>query len=839
MIAGRLPIPPKWDIFLVSQQLPDATDVTPLEEVLSADPKRSELLAQQALLDDEVTCAEGACDADRFAQASQRLLEVQDDLTRWDVEEEAIIKILVGLGFAIRGKKGSGNVPTLRTPMHALSCGWRMKVQLAKALWLRPKLLLLDEPTNHLDLHALLWLEARLQEYPNTVVIVSHDVSFLHSTCWEILWLHQRKLESMPRDAVTQEDLARMQRNRPLNFRFTIPDDCPEAHGVSFHDVEFDYGSTSSCKKTPTLRVPGNVRLSGNSRCALLGRNGSGKSTFLGLCAGKLNHTRGSVDRTPGCKIGHYSQEVDMFDENVDETAAKYLVRECREALERKTGIARPLIIVSDRERSATVQEKRPSETWKRTAVADERALFEAARGVLSQFGFEGDAAVGIPAHRLSGGQKACLKLAALSLQPSHILFLDEPTNHLDAEAREALTKGLAEFKGGIVVVTHDDTLVYRLLQCSWSKSELVICQNGNVHCEKNFSGHRLQALKDDVRRAGEAEATAEAAVEKKRRQVVRPPKLQAVPMSLEIEPTTPPGFFRVSAKPQIQKTETVAKASAAASRATRLANKAKAPVKGTATLESAAREKSPERVEKRVHRVCASRPSAWEARRLAPKAECADAFPSLTQLATRNRAVELRKVICQGPPTLQDASLDNVTCGHAIQERDTDVPDDWEAIADSDNESIPSMSVTRSMGNPGAPETTDAVQESVNSIDELAAVEPARVHIEAKCVATSSILGSTTQIKQNDSKDCPSEVLLGFAPRGSGHSRVRKDLVNLDKAVAKWLRQEQEGCINLGDLVSRIRSSPAAQHLRTVHGTEFREENFIAEVIGRAAGKR
>merc|ERR1712228_145279 len=102
------------------------------------------------------------------------------------------------------------------------------------------------------------------------------------------------------------------------------------------------------------------------------------------------------------------------------------------------------------------------------------------------------------------GGQKARLKFAALSLHPAHILFLDEPTNHLDAESCEALANGLAEFRGGIVAVTHDDLLIYRLIQCSWSDSELLVCQDGCIRRQASLGTHCLNALKDQVRRSEE-----------------------------------------------------------------------------------------------------------------------------------------------------------------------------------------------------------------------------------------------------------------------------------------------------------------------------------------------
>jgi ATPase subunit of ABC transporter with duplicated ATPase domains len=819
MVGGRLPIPPKWDVFLVSQKLPEATNKNPIEEVLSADVKRSELLIQQARLEEDMALAEEENDAGRFAETSQRLLDIQEDLARWVKEEENIAAILLGLGFGLASKKAKNNAPTLSTPINQLSCGWHMKVQLAKALWLSPKLLLLDEPTNHLDQHALLWLEQRLQEYPHTVVVVSHDVSFLHSTCWEIIWVNQRKIESMPRDAVTQEDLARMQRKRSLNFRFTIPEDSPENHGVSFHDVEFDYASSGSssgsrCKKQqqsppPLLRVPGNVRFSGNSRCAFLGRNGSGKSTFLGLCAGKLKPTKGTVDVTPDCKIGYFSQQEEMFDEKAEETAAMFLIRRCREALEAKAGIAaRPLAaMAADR-----AEAERPSEARRRTAVTEERALLETARGVLSQFGLEGDVAIGVPAYHLSGGQKACLKLAVLSLQPSHILFMDEPTNHLDAEAREALIKGLANFKGGIVVVTHDDTLIYRLLQCNWSKSEIIVCEHGAVRCEKNFSGYRLQSLKEDVRKAEATEAAASSLERKRRQLALRPAKLRIDKIASSdadrpsFEPTTPPGFFRVSAEPQPQLESPVDAVPLAPTRTAKPASTKALAKKNAATCapasktlsRSVVREKPAPRAdpgiqEKRAPKVVAvPRPSVWEARKAAPKIDLAEAFPSLTELQVTEPRKSLDWGSCKDSTTL---SMAPDMRGLAVRESDTDVPENWEDLFDS--ESSDSGTVTASVQNHHKKEDAPKAGELMHdtAVDMSDTGSPAELQVPNVTMITIPETSQKKQTRSDNIQPFDKASRACVAPlRSSGHSRFRKDLVNLDKAATKWLKEERAG---------------------------------------------
>ncbi|CAE8693535.1 unnamed protein product [Polarella glacialis] len=514
----RLPVHASWDVFLVGQHLPPTSCLSSVDEVLNSDVRRTKLLRKQASLEEELLgLAEGA--AELFAKVNSGLLEVERSMAKWEGAERDVEDILVALGFQAQEEviRSHASEPTIATPMDQLSGGWRMKVEMAKALWLQPRLLLLDEPTNHLDFQALRWLQGKLEEYPHTTIVVSHDVSFLHGVCREILWIKDCKLESMPRDMVSQEDLVRMQRRRPLTFKFHVPEnDDPQSHGISLHGVEFSYpgvGDSLDKDQQRLFQVNGHVRFSGQSRSVLLGRNGSGKSTFLDLCAGKLSPTKGRVDRTPEIKIGHYSQLTDELDRNPTDTAASFLARQCPEALTAHAGCTR-----AERLQSALAARSQESEPQGNSSglmarprseirALKEKRLMELARSFLSQFGFEGDVAVTVPVDRLSGGQKACLKFAMLSLRPAHLLLLDEPTNHLDAEACEALATGLAEFKGGIVVVTHDELLIYRLIHCNWSTSELLVCQDGRLRRERDFGAHCLNALKEQARRAEEAEA--------------------------------------------------------------------------------------------------------------------------------------------------------------------------------------------------------------------------------------------------------------------------------------------------------------------------------------------
>jgi len=692
-----LPTPVGWEPFLVSQQLPLALPWTVTEEVLSADTCRAALLTEQAALESELIALTSMPidDAEAVLRVNTRLVEVQQNLTRWDGAVQEVEEVLLALGFcrasldgaetsSIHGSTWARHAqtrPTTGTSMQHLSGGWRMKVQLAKALWLKPKILLLDEPTNHLDFEALRWLEERLKEYPHTTVVVSHDVGFLHSVCHEIFWMRDLRLESMPRDIVSQEDLARMQRRKGLNFNFTVPaSGDPKHHGVSLHNAQFTHLTENNRGTSSALQVQvrGTIRFSGRSRAVLLGQNGSGKSTFMGLCAGTLQPTRGTVDNTPDCQVGFYTQLMDELDLHGDSNAVDFLVATCPEQLHERLDMKATV--------AAKAAERRGSKA-KATSAACGKRMKEVARGVLSNFGFEGDLAVSVPVGSLSGGQKSRLKLAALSLRPSHILFLDEPTNHLDAEATEALAKGLSEFQGGIVVVTHDDLLIHRLIECNWAESQLLTSQGGDIRCRKEFGGHCLKTLKEEVRRSE-----------------------REVPALLDV----------------------------ACSGAMEMRGQIGTPV------------------------VPAAKPKQLP--------------PWLTSM----------RVVRRDPQPK--------TVGRGAEE----TPPPVEAVAERQ------------------PETSGKRQ------DQPMQAEPDSTMLEVQEVREQALATKEAHPRH-----------------GSGHSRLRKDLVNLNKAVVKWMDHEEIGLLTRSKLMGRIRTSAAARHLRETHGADFQEEAFICQALERATAAR
>jgi len=809
----QIPVPSTWDVFLVGQHLPEATNCSPVEEVLSADVKRAELLNLQNILEEEAMgLSEG--DAKLFEQVNDRLMEVVMELSRWDEAAEDVTKILLALGFRSEDTRGClCSEPNIETPMNRLSGGWRMKVELAKALWLKPKLLLLDEPTNHLDFQSLNWLESKLDEYSHTVVVVSHDVSFLHSTCREILWIQDQRIESMPRDLVTEDDLARMQRRKPPTFRFSVPDnDVPDNHGLSFHKVTFTHGDGIRDNRNwvpPLLKIPGEVRFSGTSRSVVLGRNGSGKSTFLDLCTGKLTPTRGTVDRTPGLKVAHYSQQTEELDRYPDDSAAAYLVRECRDALLSRCSMH------STHASRACVAEGRPAKSS--SASAFEKRLLETARGILSQFGFEGDLAINVPVHRLSGGQKACLKFAVLSLQPAHMLLLDEPTNHLDAEACESLAKALADFKGGLVVVTHDETLIYRLIQCNWADGELLICEGGGLRREQNIGAHRLNTLKEQVRKAERAMRPISGPQRASRKQVGTKSSNGTPLCHAERTSKRDTSEYQVACPPQDLGLNTHSRNQLLAFRFTVAACSAE---DRDVNLEAFA-----------TTGTCEEKPNA--------DSECV-----VDQEEARgNTSVDQSMTSPDQDCTVTEAR--DVSEANMVPD-DSDVVDDWEQLAtfdvdgasESQNEQVCNQLQQRSETCVyGLPAESSGKECVPGDWEDLVSVSANTPTFSTSCAAPDFSDAVPFQHHPrkaiHESVDSTGDLFVATSSRVSegSHSRLRKDLINLNKAVSKWIRKENAGEMSKDQVIETIKASKVVQQLRDLHGVEFQEDMFAQKL--------
>ncbi|MBE0402880.1 ATP-binding cassette domain-containing protein [Halomonas citrativorans] len=406
----------------------------------------------------ELLAAQEAGEAHREAEL-HGLIETLDGYRA----ESRAAQLLVGLGFF---------QPDLSRPLSDFSGGWRMRVNLARTLFMPSDLLLLDEPTNHLDLDALLWLEQWLSRYPGTLLLISHDRDFLDAVCDHIVHMHHQTLElyrgnyslfertRAEKLALQQAEAAKQQARREeierfiarfkakatkakqaqsrvkmlermediaiahvdSPFHFTLPAADKTSHPLLVLDqAQLGYQG----KERDTVQLDKvNITLLPGSRIGLLGPNGAGKSTLIKSLTGELELLNGK--RVPGehLAIGYFAQHQL---EGLDVTSTPFV----------------------------HVQRLSP------------RASDQEIRNFLGGFGFKGDDAFGKVA-TFSGGEKARLALALVAWQKPNLLLLDEPTNHLDLEMREALTEALAGFEGTVILVSHDRHLLRATVDEFW-----------------------------------------------------------------------------------------------------------------------------------------------------------------------------------------------------------------------------------------------------------------------------------------------------------------------------------------------------------------------------------
>lgn len=441
--GGSITLPSRARIGGVAQEVP-SSETSLLDTVLQADTERAALLAE----------SHTATDPHRIAEIQARLA----DIDAWSAEGRAS-SILKGLGF---------DADQQLMPCSAFSGGWRMRVALAGVLFSQPDLLLLDEPTNYLDLEGALWLEAYLQKYPHTVIIISHDRGLLNRAVQGILHLDQRKLtywtgpydqfarQMAERRAVLQAEAKKQEARRAHLQSFvdrfkakaskavqaqsrvkmlekmtpiTAPEDAkrvvftfpaPEELSppiINMEGAAVGYGGPPVLKKL-------SLRIDQDDRIALLGRNGEGKSTLSKLLAGKLTALEGRFTRSSKLRIGYFAQH-QVEELHIDETPLQH------------------------------IQRLRPDEGQPRL------------RARLAGFGLMADQAE-TQVGRLSGGQKARLSLLLATIDAPHLLILDEPTNHLDMESREALVEALTEYSGAVILVSHDMHLLSLVADRLW-----------------------------------------------------------------------------------------------------------------------------------------------------------------------------------------------------------------------------------------------------------------------------------------------------------------------------------------------------------------------------------
>ena len=414
-----------------------------------------------ATLRDELQRLESARQFDAAAPLHGKLEEIDG----YSAERRSE-RLLQGLGF---GENAAAR------PVSDFSGGWRIRLNLARALMTPSDLLLLDEPTNHLDLDATLWLQQWLQQYPGTLLMISHDRDFIDGTCERILQIEQQQLQAYKgnysdferqraeRLANQQASYEKQQRRiaeiddfvRRFRYKATKARQAQsrlrelermQALAPAHIDSPFDFSFPAPARSSdPLLRLDGaslgyggaailagvELHLRPGSRYGLLGKNGAGKSTLLKSLVGDLPLLAG--ERTAGehCTIGYFDQQqLEALD--LQASAALHLQRLSPDAREQEI------------------------------------------LNFLGGFNFRGDTATSVIAP-FSGGEKARLALAMVVWQRPNLLVLDEPTNHLDLDMRHALEVALGAYEGALILVSHDRHLLRNTVD------ELLLVHDGRV----------------------------------------------------------------------------------------------------------------------------------------------------------------------------------------------------------------------------------------------------------------------------------------------------------------------------------------------------------------------
>ncbi|KAL7418028.1 P-loop containing nucleoside triphosphate hydrolase protein [Mrakia frigida] len=466
MALREVAIPSHISVLYVEQEIV-GDDTTALESVLQADVWRHHLLTQEAEIN--AGLASATVSEVEKDDMTARLGDIQKKLI--DMEAETgparAAQLLVGLGFEVEDQQ---------KPTKAFSGGWRMRLALARALFVKPDLLMLDEPSNMLDLNAIAWLEDYLQTWQSTLLVVSHDRSFLDAVATDIIWQHSERLDyykgNFTQFYATKTERARTQQkeydtqlayrahlqayidrwrynaNRAPQAQSKIkileklpdlePPEAEESESFKFPDAEkisppllqldnvtFGYTPEKIILKSV------NIDVGLDSRIAVIGPNGAGKSTLIKLLVGDLETMQGTAVRNGRLRIAFFAQHhVDSLDLTLS-----------------------PVAFLASKFPGQSEQEYRQH---------------------LGAFGITGLTGLQKIA-TLSGGQKSRVAFSVLSMQRPHILLLDEPSNHLDIEGIDALMGAIKKWNGGVILISHDTRFITTVA------NELWVCANGTV----------------------------------------------------------------------------------------------------------------------------------------------------------------------------------------------------------------------------------------------------------------------------------------------------------------------------------------------------------------------
>ncbi|HYC35865.1 MAG TPA: ATP-binding cassette domain-containing protein [Usitatibacter sp.] len=445
--AGEVSMPPRWILSHVAQETP-AIDQPALEFVLDGDVELREV--ERAMGTDPGSPPLGSVPGFSEGEHLAHLHARYDEMGGYQSRSRAQA-MLAGLGF---------DEPAQSRSVAEFSGGWRMRLNLARALMRRADLMLLDEPTNHLDLDAVLWLEDWLRAFPGAVLLITHDREFLDAVVGAIVHIENKRLneytgnysafesQRAARLALQQAAYEKQQRtvahleafitrfrakatkarqaqsrikalerleriaaahvDSPFTFEFRAPAEKPRQL-FALEEADVGYPGRTVLAGVEWSVLPGDA-------IGLLGPNGAGKSTLLKTLVGQLPLLSGKMHRAQALRIGYFAQhQVDQL--RLDEDALWHL---------------------------------------EKLAAGEREQVF---RDFLGGFDFRGDQVTQKVAS-FSGGEKARLALALLVWQRPNLLLLDEPTNHLDLEMRESLAQALVDFEGALIVVAHDRHLL-------------------------------------------------------------------------------------------------------------------------------------------------------------------------------------------------------------------------------------------------------------------------------------------------------------------------------------------------------------------------------------------